>query len=306
MIGLQAIGVHIPDTRISNYDRKEQFSLEDSFIEEKLGITHVAEKNCGDQTSDLAVKAFEDLSMRHGLDKSKIECLVVVTQNPDYNLPHTSAIVHAKLDLPENCACFDISLGCSGYVYGLSLIESFMRGNNMACGVLITADPYSSIIDRADKNTTLLFGDAATASLISTNSKFTTGKYTFGTSGKGYSELICREKTLYMNGRSIYDFVARKVPDSIKHLLAINQLKIESVDKFIFHQGSRYMHKTILSRLKIDGAKAPFDATKYGNTVSSSIPILLQKHLDDNSINTVVICGFGVGLSWGGGVLNRK
>ncbi len=305
MIGIQEIGVYIPKTRISNYERKEQFSLDDTFIEEKLGVTHIAVKGMEEQTSDLAVLAYESLSRKCNVDKTEIDCMIVITQNPDYNLPHTSAIVHGKLNMPSNCACFDVSLGCSGYVYGLSLIESFMQKNDLQYGILFTSDPYSTILDRNDKNTSLLFGDAATATLVSRNPRFISGKYTFGTMGKGYSELICKGKTLFMNGRSIFDFAARQVPADIKRLIEKNKQDIELVDRFIFHQGSKYMHQTIISRLKIDPQKTPFGAREYGNTVSSSIPIIIEQEIENKDVNTIVMCGFGVGLSWASGILFR-
>jgi 3-oxoacyl-[acyl-carrier-protein] synthase-3 len=305
MIGIRDIGVYIPAGRSSNYARKDQFNIDDDFIEKKLGITQVAVKGPEEKASDMAVRAFDALSRKCGLDKSLIDCLIVVTQNPDNNLPHTSAIVHAKLDLMPSCACFDISLGCSGFVYGLSVIESFMESNSLNHGVLITAEPYSTIIDRNDKNTSLLFGDAATATLIDRTPRFVSGKYTFGTVGKSYGDLIAQDNKLFMNGRSIFDFAARQVPLSVKTLLEKNDQRIEQVDKFIFHQGSNYIHQTILNRLGIDPQKAPFGAREYGNTVSSSIPILLEREIENTETRSIVICGFGVGLSWASGILLR-
>src|SRR3546814_2884839 len=114
---------------------------------------------------------------------NEIQVLVVVTQNPDNNLPHVAAQVHGKAALPEQCAAFDVSLGCSGYVYGLSIITSFMAVNGFERGVLITADPYSKIVDKNDKNTRLLFGDAATATLISNEPLLVAGPFSFGTTG---------------------------------------------------------------------------------------------------------------------------
>jgi len=306
MIGIEAVGVYIPETRISNYSRQEEFNLDSNFIESKLGVAQVAVKGAEEHASDLAVRAFYALRGKVGLDKREVDCLIVVTQNPDYPLPHTSAIVHGELDLGLSCASFDLSLGCSGFVYGLSLIESFMERNGLNFGVLITSDPYSSIVDQRDKNTCLLFGDAATATLVSRTPRFVSGKFTFGTIGRQYSELICREGILSMRGRSIFDFAARQVPDEITLLLNRNGLEIGSIDKFIFHQGSKYMHQTIVSRLKIEPKKAPFGARDYGNTVSSSIPILLEQEIDEPGVRTVVICGFGVGLSLASGILFRE
>ena len=306
MIGIEAVGVHIPKTRISNYGRQEEFNLDSNFIEGKIGIAQISVKDGEEHASDLAVRAYYALCRKVQLDKGKIDCLIVVTQNPDYPLPHTSAIVHGKLNLGLSCASFDLSLGCSGFVYGLSLIESFMERNGLNFGILITSDPYSEIVDRGDKNTCLLFGDAATATLVSRTPKFVSGKFTFGTIGKQYSELICRKGILSMRGRSIFDYAARQVPEEIALLLNRNGLEIGSIDKFIFHQGSKYMHQTIVSRLKIEPAKAPFGARDYGNTVSSSIPILLEQEIEEPGVHTVVICGFGAGLSSASGILFRE
>lgn len=143
MIGIKEIASYIPAKRNSNYDLKEKFEMDDAFIEDKIGIKSVSVKGDEENTSDLCVKAFQKLKNKITIDNSEIECLFVVTQNPDNNIPHTSAIVHGKLEMPIECACFDISLGCSGYVYGLSVIKSFMIQNNMKKGLLFTADPYS-------------------------------------------------------------------------------------------------------------------------------------------------------------------
>lgn len=305
MVGIEDIAVYIPPARISNFDRKAQFQFDDQFIEEKLGVAQVAVKGEGEQTSDMGVAAFQALVQKSGLDPARVECLFVVTQNPDLNLPHTSAMMHGKLDLHACCACFDISLGCSGFVYGLAVIESFMERHALRCGVLVTADPYSVVVDPNDKNTAALFGDAATATLLGRHPRFTSGKFTFGTYGKGYEELICRNHTLHMNGRGVFDFAVRRVPEDVRALLKHNGLQEEEVDKFLFHQGSKFMVRTIVNQLKLDPAKAPFDVREYGNTVSSSIPILLEKELENEAVKTLVICGFGVGLSWASGMLFR-
>lgn len=305
MIGIQEIGVYIPKERISNYDLKEKFAIDDAFIENKIGVKSVSRKSEEDNTSDLGVKAFQALQNKLDFDVDDIECLFVVTQNPDYNLPHTSAIIHGKLELSEDCACFDISLGCSGFVYGVSVIESFMERNDLKKGVLITVDPYSKIINPEDKNTSLLFGDGATATLFSTNPKFKSGKFSFGTSGKGYEGLICTDHSLSMSGHAVFNFAAKKIPLDVKKTLEKNKIKIEVVDSFLIHQGSKFIVDTIRKRLRIDKEKVPFSIQDYGNTVSSSIPILLEEVLSDKTKKTLFITGFGVGLSWASTVLKR-
>ena len=304
MIGIKNIGTYIPEKKISNFDRKEEFEIDDNFIVEKIGIQSVSRKEEEEETSDLCVKAFNALMEKEDLNIEDLDIVVVVTQNPDYNLPHTAAVVHKKLNLPESVASFDISLGCSGFVYGLAAIESFMEMHGMENGLLFTADPYSKIIDPKDKNTTLLFGDAATVTWIGNNPIFNSGKFTFGTIGDSYEELICTDD-LYMNGRSIFNFAARYVPKDVEKVLELNSKNKDKIDTFIFHQGSKKISDTLIRRVGLEESKVPFDATTYGNTVSSSIPIILEKFLDTNHKN-ILICGFGVGLSWASTILTKN
>ena len=163
MIGIQDIAVYIPPQRVSNLEVQASLDVDEAFLRDKIGVTERAVKASNEDTSDLAYKALQALLEKTALAPEAIDVLILVTQNPDTNLPHTSAIVHGRAGLRDGCAAFDISLGCSGYVYGLSVLQSFMATNGMRHGVLVTADPYSKIVDPADRNTVLLFGDAATA-----------------------------------------------------------------------------------------------------------------------------------------------
>jgi 3-oxoacyl-[acyl-carrier-protein] synthase-3 len=303
MIGITEIGSYIPTKRISNIERKEEFNTDEDFIFNKIGIVNVAVKELNENTSDLAVKAFKNLEKKITINKEDIEVALLVTQNPDSNIPHTSALIHGALGFPETCACFDISLGCSGFVYGLSVIKSFMEANGMKKGLLFTCDPYSKIIDPTDKNTALLFGDAATVTYLTYEPVYNIGNFTFGTIGKESSNLTCTNNVLSMNGRGIFNFAAKYVPADIKTLLEKSNLNIEDIDKFIFHQGSKYIVDTLIKRTGIDVKKVIFDIADYGNTVSSSIPIILEKILHDSNNKYIFISGFGVGLSWSSNVL---
>lgn len=305
MIGIENIGFYIPDNFVSNYDRKEKFGIDNYFIEEKTGVKKVSVKLPEEDTSDLCINAYKALLAKQKVDSNEIECLVVVTQNPDSNIPHVSARVHGAMELPETCASFDISLGCSGFVYALSVVESYMEKNGFKKGLLFTADPYSKIIDSEDKNTSILFGDGAAVTLLGSNPVWIAKKYNFGTIGKLNQELTCSSNKLYMNGRSIFDFAARYVPRDIKALIQKNEMSLEDIDLFLFHQGSKYIVDTITKRLKIDKDKAPFLAADYGNTVSSTIPIMLASYMQDKAIKRIVISGFGVGLSWASTILKR-
>lgn len=305
MIGIENTGVYIPDNYVSNYDKKEKFGIDDYFIEEKIGVKKISVMLQDESTSDLCVGAWNNLQSKRKINPTEIECLVVVTQNPDSNIPHVSARVHGLLELPETCACFDISLGCSGFVYALSIVRSFMKENGFKKGLLFTADPYSRILDPEDKNTNMLFGDGAAVVLLGTDPVWVPKKFTFGTIGNLNQELTLKEDKLYMNGRSIFNFAARYIPKDIKNLMERNNMSLGEIDLFLFHQGSKYIVDTIAKRLKIDKKKAPFLAVDYGNTVSSTIPIMLDANMQKENVKNIVISGFGVGLSWASTVLMR-
>lgn len=304
MLGIEKIATYIPQTKKSNYDLKEKFEMDDDFIENKIGVKYHAVKDEGLQSSDMCVKAFGNLQKIADINAGEIECCIVVTQNPDFNIPHTAAIVHGKLDLPTNCAAFDISLGCSGFIYGLSNIISFMKNNGMKKGLLFTSDQYSNIVDDEDKNTALLFGDAATVALISNEASLIPIDFSFGTNGKEYQELICKD-SLYMNGRAVFSFTATTAPKHIKALLEKNNITDDNIEKYYLHQGSKYIVDTIRKRLKVNIDKVPFDIAEYGNTISSSIPIILSKDIDNLPKGKIVLSAFGVGLSWASAIIEK-
>lgn len=305
MNGIEAIAVYIPEQRVSNLALMEKFEVDEAFLKDKIGVINRAVKDADDDTSDMAVKALERLLEQTGLAREAIELLVVVTQNPDSNLPHVSGLVHGKAKLSPDCAAFDVSLGCSGYVYGLSVLQSFLAGNGLSRGVLITCDPYSKVIDPADKNTVLLFGDAATATLVGPAPVLECGPFLFGTQGDMTGALVCKGGTLHMNAREVFNFAATTVPRHIEKLLNKANLTKDKVDCYLFHQGSRYIVETLAKRLGLDRDKVRMDIEETGNTISSSIPILLQRELMFKTTKTFVLCGFGVGLSWAGCVCKR-
>lgn len=305
-LGIKEIGVFIPERRIDNTSKQSKFDFKDSFLEEKIGVFQTALKDPADDCTDMCVKAFNALNEKISIDKSEIEIIIVVTQNPDTRMPHAGAILHGKLDFPSSCASFDISLGCSGFVYGISTIISMMKEHGFKKGILFTADPYSKVVDQDDKNTSLLFGDAATATLITADAELIPGKFSFGTLGSKFNEICLVNEKLYMNGSAVVKFVKRFIPADITMIIEKNGLTIDDIDRFILHQSSKFMVNVIKEDLKLDEEKVPFEIYNYGNTVSSSIPIVLEKELHDKSNKNFLLSGFGIGLSWGSCVLVRK
>jgi 3-oxoacyl-[acyl-carrier-protein] synthase III len=253
-----------------------------------------------DETVTMACqKAYEKLLEKTDLDLSDIECIVVCTQNPDLGgIPHTSALVHAAIDAPESVACFDVGLGCSGYVYSLQLVTSFMQMHGMRKGLLFTCDPYSKILDMEDKNTCLLFGDAATVTLISDSPRLIAKSVKFATRGKASEALVKKDGKLYMNGRAVFNFALTDVPKQVSELIEGSGMAKEQIDLFLLHQGSKFMLENTIKRIGEIAERAPIDLESTGNTVSSSIPVLLNKHLGRKDLSAVLMSGFGVGLSW--------
>lgn len=308
MIKVESVASFICDNKETNIGKifnNEQVS--ESFLNNKIGILNVAIKSPSDKASDLCVKAYNKLVEANcNFKPEDIDCICVCTQNGDYNIPHTSAIVHEKLGFNKNCAVFDISLGCSGYVYSLGIMKSYMEQNGLKKGLLFTSDQYSSILDSNDKNTSLIFGDGASVTLLSESGNYKIGMSDCYTDGSLFDTLIHpADKPLYMDGRMIYNFVMENVPNIINRCITKNGLTQNEIDIYLLHQASKFIVDSLTRRMKLDKEKVPFEIMDYGNTISSSIPIILEKYIN-RCYNNMLLCGFGVGLSIASVVLSRE
>jgi len=306
-IGIDSIAYYLPNHRLDTLGFCNRFDVSERLIREKTGFLKLVQKEDEQETSDLAVQAVRRLASETALVLDDVECIAVVTQNPDgFGLPHTSAIVHNKLSLRNTCSAFDISLGCSGYVYALSLMKGFMQNNQLSTGILITADPYSKIIDKDDKNTCLLFGDAATATLLTEQGDWQLGLCDFGTDGAGNNVLnVDDARTLHMNGRAVFNYSVKYIPQSILKTLEKNQMQLSDINHVVMHQGSKFIIQTLAERLSIENQHL-FFAYEYGNTISSSIPLVLAKEQFLEKSGNVLISGFGVGFSWATSILTNN
>lgn len=332
---IRDIAYSLPDRTVDAKTIADWTEGDEKFVAEKIGISERRFLSEEESTSDLAKKAAEALFDKAGdtLKRDDIDFLVVVTQNPDFQLPHTSAVLQGQLELP-NVAAFDISLGCSGWVYALAVCKGMMSSLGYKNGLLVTCDPYSKSMSRDDKSTVSVFGDAAAATWLSAEKGFAeVGDFVLGTDGSKYENLIIQNggakhpicsidtenleqatsgfsesKGLHMSGRDILQFMLEKVPGLVSNCLDRHGLKDEDVDYYLFHQASRYMLVTLARKLSIDIERVPMNMDKIGNTVSSTIPILIadlkqQGRLEER---TALASGFGVGLSWGATVLKFK
>lgn len=309
MIGIKSIASYVPVEGVDNYAQGAKFGKDQEFIFGKIGSTFLPRKDASQETSDLCVEAAKALfAANPTFDPASIEALIVVTQNGDAEgLPHTAAIVQQKLGLPTHIAAFDISLGCSGYVYGIYALKGFMEAAGLKNGLLITADPYSKIVDPEDRNTTMLFGDAATATWMGGDATWQLGKSLFGSDGAGAEHLRTTDGKFFMNGRQVYNFALVKVPAHLQQLLEASQLQADDIDLYCLHQGSAAIVDAVSLRFNEGKQRERFvkDMAETGNTVSSSIPLLLEKYVLNSQCKRVALSGFGVGLSWGSAILER-
>lgn len=278
-------------------------------------------------SSDLCIAAAERLIAELHWDKSEIDIVVFVTQTPDYITPATSCIIQQKLGLSENCYTLDISLGCSGWVYALSVIAALMQSGSMKKGLLLAGDTILKFCSSEDKSTYPLFGDAGTATALAYVEKDVSLKFSLHTDGSGYEAIIIRDGgyrhevtpeslemksygegifrnrlDLELDGMSVFSFGISKAPNVVNELIEHYSLDKDDVDYYTFHQANLFMNEKIRKKLKLVPEKVPYSLKDFGNTSCASIPLTLVTQVRDELQNRLlhhIACGFGVGLSWG-------
>jgi len=309
--GIRAIASYLPAGRLTNPEIIARFGFEEAFLSSKLGIETRPRAGDGETTLDMCAAAAAALIGREQVDPGRIGALVVVTQSPDRILPQTSSQLQGRLGLPKATAALDVGLGCSGFVYGLSLLSAFMDANDISDGMLVTCDRYSSFMDPQDRNTVPLFGDAATATWLSSDKpRYRLGRFSFGTDGSRSEAVTAgggQGQPLRMDGRAIFALMMSEVPGDIAACLKRNELEACDIDCWIFHQASSYMIDALAQRIGIPLDKVGKALKDCGNTTSSTIPIALERLClaAPSPPRTVLISGFGVGASWASAVLQH-
>ena len=301
MIKIRAIETYVPKNKLNLFEKYK--SISPKFLSSKIGAKYLARKSKGETTVDMCKRTLKNIKLTDL--KKKIKLIILCTQNPDHGgLPHNSAILQKELDLGTNIACFDISQGCAGYLYGLKAADNFLKENEIA--LFFTCDPYSKIIKSRDYKTEVLFGDAASLTIIEKNKKNKKMKSLiasdFYTNGEYYDKIINSNDVLKMDGKAVMEFTKNIVPSFIKKFLEKNNLKTNNIDRFYFHQGSKHIISVLNEKLNLEKKQCPKFIKNLGNTVSSSIPISLKKD-NFNKRKKIILCGFGVGLSISVGLL---
>lgn len=326
-VRMAGIAAAAPRKEYSNLDYKWISRKDREMLVKTVGVEKRRVAEPGTATSDLCVAAAEKLILELGWDKNDIQLLIFISQSRDYIIPSTSGIIQDRLGLPHSCVAYDIGLGCSGWVYGISAIASMMYAGRIRKGLLLVGDISTLTASYRDKSTFPLFGDAATATAFELDESASPIHFNLESDGAGYDAIIIPDGgmrnfiskksfdtrkygdgiyrnrlQIALNGIEVFNFALREVVPNIKKLMGELSVTTADFDHFVFHQANLLMNETIRKMLKLDKEKVPYSIHKFGNTSSASIPLTIVTELRERISREKVkllTCGFGVGLSWG-------
>lgn len=332
---IAAIATYVPDRVLTNEELAEQFP--DWPAEKILAKTGIRERRIaaeGETALDLGCAAAARLLDSGACTREEVDFVILCTQAPDYVLPTSACLLQDRLGLPTGIGALDVNLGCSGFVYGLSLAGGLIASGAARNVLLITADTYSKYINHRDKSVRTLFGDGAAATLITPadgSPESGIGPFVFGTDGSGAHDLIVEagafrlpcnldtaveaedgsgnvrsRQNLYMNGAAVMAFTLREVPRTYRLLLEKTGSSPEDFDQVVMHQANKFMLDALQKKLGLPAERVPRYYEEVGNTVSSTIPFVLADLIDRGLCGPgkrMMLLGFGVGLSWAGAVI---
>ena len=330
MAYIKGISYYLPERIVTNDELLQEFpEWSVDKVAAKVGVNSRHLAAVGETAGDMADKAARKLFDEYSIDPKSIDFLMLCTQSPDYFLPSTACILQNRLGIPTSAGAFDYNLGCSGCIYGMVMAKGLIDSGIAKNVLVLTAETYQKYLHPSDKSNRSIFGDGAAACLISTEGFAEIGNFSLGTDGSGAEHLIvktgaarCKQVTgnveededghlrfddfLYMNGSAIFNFTLEAVPAMMTDILEKNQIKREDVDYFVFHQANKFMLNTIRKVCALPRDRFYVNLEDVGNTVSSTVLIALKDSLNAGTIHSgmsVMIAGFGVGLSWGGTIL---
>lgn len=324
-IKVSGIACAVPENHVTVESFSERFGSEiPAKFSAGTGIKAMYKALPEQTASDLATAAAEQLFMRSGIDRQEIGMMVLVTQSPDYRRPSSASVVQNRLKLSVDCACMEINLGCSGFVYGLQTAMSLMNSSEMKYGLLLMGETASKLVDPYDRTIVMMYGDAGAAILLEKAGESFVSETLLKSDGSRYRSIIlpaggfrdmhppadkfvCSdgvERSLYdifMDGTAVFSFSISDVPRAILEYLERTKTTAEDYDVFVFHQANEFIIKQLIRKLKLNREKVPVSLDRYGNTGGISIPLTLCDAFgtSDNGVKKILTCGFGIGLSWG-------
>lgn len=313
------------------YNADLHYLIPPEVIEKTIHAVGIREKRIADPevcASDLCIRAAEKLIEENNIDRSSIDMVLFMSQEPDYKMPATSPIIQHRLGLPKSTAAMDLSLACSGYIYGLSAAMAYASLEGINRVLLLDGDTMSKLVNKMDKVNIPLYGDAGTATLVE-KCEGRTSFFSLYSDGSGEDVVKVKaggarfpttaenlipkqdsegdtrsENEVYMDGMDIFNFAISRVPGSITEICQIAEVNLPDVDHIILNQSNKFLTDFILKRLKYPLERVPYSLDRYGNTSSASIPLTISAELAGRNGGNVVMCGFGAGLSWGAAYLS--
>ena len=326
-VGITAMSAAVPKRVIKNREYTEVFSTQEANdIVDKTGIEERPFSDVKTCSSDLCFAAAEKLITDNNINKEEIDLLVFISQTPDYRMPATACTLQHRLGLPNSTIAFDITLGCSAFLYGLSVIYGMMERSGLRKALLLDGETRSKVYSPRDRRSAFLFGDGGVAALIERDPKFGKSTFSLNTDGSradlimipagGYRKMSSAETVVekvvdefgnmrsdeqgYMRGGDVFNFVIREIPRDIKNTLAKVEKTVDDFNYIVFHQANNFINSYIMKKMKMDATKIPSTIAKFGNTSSVSVPLTIVSELKDklNGKNDLLLSAFGVGMTW--------
>ena len=331
-VGITAMSAAVPKRVINNREYTEVFSSEEANeIVDKTGIEERRFADVETCSSDLCFAAAEKLIADNNIDREEIDLLVFISQTPDYRMPATSCTLQHRLGLPNSTIAFDITLGCSAFIYGLSVVYSMMERSSLRKALLLDGETRSKVYSPRDRRSAFLFGDGGVAALIERDSKFGMSTFSMNSDGfradlimipaGGYRKMSSAETVVekvvdefgnmrseeqgYMRGGDVFNFVIREIPRDIKNTVAYAGKEMDSFDYVVFHQANNFINSYIAKKMKLNTEKIPSTIAKFGNTSSVSVPLTIVSELQGKleGKKELLLTAFGVGMTWATGVV---
>lgn len=332
-VGIAAMSAAVPKNIIRNYEYTQYFNEADvRDIVDKIGVYErrfADENTC---SSDLCFAAAETLLNENKIDRSEIDLVVFISQTPDYRMPATSVLLQNRLGLPHSAMAFDINLGCSAFIYGLSVVYGLMQGGGIRKALILNGETRSKVYSAKDRRTAFIFGDGGIAALVENDERYGESYFSFHSDGSG-EDLIkipaggyrnpssvdtLKEKVVdefgnirsdeqgYMNGGDVFNFVIREIPKDVKHLAEFAEKDLEKMDYYIFHQANAFINNYLAKKLKLNEDKLPKTIEKFGNTSSVSVPLTIVSELKGKVENKteLLLSAFGVGMTWASAIIS--
>ena len=334
-VGITAMAAAVPKRVIKNREYTDVFSAQEANdIVDKTGIEERRFSDLETCSSDLCFAAAEKLIADNNINKEEIDLLVFISQTPDYRMPATACTLQHRLGLPNSTIAFDITLGCSAFLYGLSVVYGMMERSGLRKALLLDGETRSKVYSPRDRRSAFLFGDGGVAALIERDSKFGKSTFSLNTDGSradlimipagGYRHMSSAETVVekvvdefgnmrsdeqgYMRGGDVFNFVIREIPRDIKNTLAKVEKTVDNFDYIVFHQANNFINSYIMKKMKMDANKIPSTIAKFGNTSSVSVPLTIVSELKDklNGKNNLLLSAFGVGMTWATAIVPFK